>query len=268
MDAKRLRLENVLYGLGIYGPARTLYGLTAGREGKRFRALKRHFFSQFLRAGDLVFDVGANLGSYAEIFASLGARVIALEPNPDCVSHIRRSYPGESIDVVGTAVGSAAGVASIRLADRSDMSSMSEDWIRSIQEAQRIDDAVWANQITVPVITLDSLVQRYGMPKFIKIDVEGFEESVLGGLSNQPPLLSFEFNTNFLDAATRCLQTLGSSSDCSFNFVIGEPLKFELKDWVGMDQLRARLQALDRSVGYGDIFAKQKSVDIGEAPRN
>jgi FkbM family methyltransferase len=264
MDAKRLRLEHALYGLGLLGPARKLYSFTAGREAKRQRALKRNFFSQLLSPGDLVFDVGANLGSYSEIFASLGARVIALEPNPDCVSHIRRSYPSGLIDVVGTAVGSSAGVATIRLAERSDMSSMSADWIHSIQDAQRMDDSIWAREITVPIITLDSLIARYGTPKFIKIDVEGFEESVLSGLSKQPPILSFEFNTNFLDAAIRCLRSLGNVGECSFNFVIGEPLKFELEEWVDVNQLCAQIHSLEKEVGYGDIFAKLNSANLAE----
>jgi FkbM family methyltransferase len=244
--------------LGLFRPARTLYGLTAGREGKRQRLLKRLFYSQLLVPGDLVFDIGANLGSYAEIFASLGARVIAVEPNPDCVSHIRRSHPGGLIEVVGTAVGSSAGVATIRLAERSDMSSMSADWIRAIREAQRIDDSIWSNQITVPVITLDSLIERYGIPKFIKIDVEGFEESVLNGLSTQPPVLSFEFNTNFLDAAVRCLKTFERGVNCSFNFVVGEPFKFELNEWVAVDELCSHLESLGKQRGYGDIFVKEE----------
>ncbi len=256
MDAKRLKAENVLYGLGLLGPARALYALTGGRGAKRQREIKRQFFSRLVGSGDLVFDIGANLGSYAEIFASLGARVVALEPNPDCVSHIRRSYPG-LIDVVGAAVGGRAGVATIRLADRSDMSSMSAEWIRAIGEAQHIDESVWANQITVPVITLDSLIEKYGVPRFIKIDVEGFEESVLGGLSTRPPLLSFEFNTSFLDAAMRCLGKLKQVTNCSFNFVIGEPFKFELPEWVGVDQLRAGLMSLEKNVGYGDIFVRE-----------
>jgi FkbM family methyltransferase len=256
MDAKRLRAEHVLYGLGLLRPARTLYALTGGREAQRQRKLKRNFFSQFLAPQDLVFDVGANLGNYSEIFASLGARVIALEPNPDCVSHIRRSYPGNLIDVVGAAVGASAGVATIRLAERSDMSSMSPEWIRAIREAQGLDDSVWSNQITVPVITLDSLIEKFGIPKFIKIDVEGFEESVLRGLSTQPPILSFEFNTNFPEAALRCLECLKLTEKCLFNFVIGEPFKFELSEWVEMPQLCSKLGSLVKTLGYGDIFVK------------
>jgi FkbM family methyltransferase len=260
MDERRLRVENLLHGLGLFGPARTLYGLTIGRKAKHGRALKRSFFSKLLAPGDLVFDVGANLGSYAEIFASLGARVIALEPNPDCVSHIRRSYASESIDVVNTAVGSSGRIATIRLAQRSDMSSMSADWIHAIQQAQQIKDTVWANQLTVPVITLDSMIEQYGMPKFIKIDVEGSEESVLQGLTSQPPLLSFEFNTNYREAAFRCLQMLASSNDCLFNFVIGEPVRFELDEWVDADRLRAKLESVNTREGYGDIFALRNTT--------
>lgn len=260
MDARRLRAEHLLYGLGLYGPARAIYGFTAGRKAKRSRKLTRDFFGHLLAPGDLVFDVGANLGNYAEIFASLGAHVIALEPNPDCVSHIRRSYPSESIEVVNTAVGSCGGVATIRLAQRSDMSSMSAEWIQAIRDAQRVEDTVWANQIAVPVITLDSLVAMYGMPRFIKIDVEGFEENVLEGLSTQPPILSFEFNTNFLEAAVRCLGKVKNISDCSFDFVVGEPLNFELDEWVDANQLCLHLRSLEQHLGYGDIFVRRGVV--------
>ncbi len=262
MDARRLRVENVLYGLGLYGPARTIYGLTAGRDAKRQRLLKRAFFSEFLEPGDLVFDVGANLGSYSEIFASLGARVVALEPNPDCVSHIRRSYPGPLINVIATAVGATPGVATIRLAERSDMSSMSSDWIQAIRAAQGLDERIWANQITVPIITLNSLIEKYGMPKFIKIDVEGFEESVLNGLSIQPPILSFEFNTNFLDTTLRCLQIFNGMEHYSFNYVIGEPFRFELNEWVQLEQICAAIGSLTMNSGYGDIFVKERSASL------
>lgn len=257
MDSKRLRAEDVLHGLGVFGISRALYGFTSsGRRGREDRARKRHFYSQFLASGDLVFDVGANLGSYADIFASLGARVVALEPNPDCVSHIRRSYSGQAIDVVNTAVGRDPGLATIRLAKRSDMSSMSADWIQAIQKAQTLDTSVWERELTVPVVTLDSLIARYGIPKFIKIDVEGLEEEVLQGLSVQPPLLSFEFNTNFLSSALRCTRLIAATDRSEFNFAIGEPHRLELSQWVDGQELCSALEFLDRSIGYGDVFAR------------
>jgi FkbM family methyltransferase len=186
----------------------------------------------------------------------LGARVVALEPNPDCVYHIRRSYPGPSIDVVNAAVGRHPELATIRLAKRSDMSSMSADWIQAIRKAQDLDEAVWDRELTVPVVTLDSLVANYGTPKFIKIDVEGFEEDVLQGLSVQPPLLSFEFNTKFLGSALRCVQLVPAASHSEFNFAVGEPHRLELSSWVDASRLCSALERLDPAIGYGDVLVR------------
>jgi FkbM family methyltransferase len=256
MDANRLRLEHALYGLGLFTPARKLYALTAGRKGRRDRTRKREFFSHLLNQADLVFDVGANLGNYSEIFASLGAKVVAVEPNLECVYHIRRSYPSLGIEVVSASVGASSGVASIRIAERSDLSSMSREWIDAIRQIQKFDDSVWAAEVPVAVITLDSLIQKYGTPKFIKIDVEGFEENVLAGLSTLPPLLSFEFNTHCIDSAFRCLERVPLRKDYLFNFVVGEPFKFELENWVDLQAIRGALEKLPKQSGYGDIFVR------------
>ncbi|HRF81237.1 MAG TPA: FkbM family methyltransferase, partial [Flavobacteriales bacterium] len=40
---------------------------------------------------------------------------------------------------------------------------------------------VWDRAIEVPVTTLDRLIDQYGRPAFVKIDVEGFEDEVLVG---------------------------------------------------------------------------------------
>jgi FkbM family methyltransferase len=256
MDSKRLKAEQVLYGLGVFGAARNFYGLTNGRRARQDRVEKRHFYSQFISTEDLVFDIGANLGSYADIFASLGAKVVALEPNPDCVNHIRWSYPDRSIDTISAAVGKSPGVATIRLARRSDMSSMSAGWIQAIRKAHNLDDSVWDVELTVPVVTLDSIIAKYGVPKFIKIDVEGLEEDVLQGLSVQPPLVSFEFNTNFLDSALKCTQLLPAAAHSRFNFAIGEPHKLELSNWVDASQLCSALERLDPASGYGDVLVR------------
>jgi predicted RNA methylase len=45
---------------------------------------RSEFYSQFVSSGDLVFDVGANVGNRSKIFSRLGARVIAFEPQPAC----------------------------------------------------------------------------------------------------------------------------------------------------------------------------------------
>ena len=59
---------------------------------------KLKFYSQFIKKGDLVFDVGANLGNRTKIFLKLGARVVAIEPQPFCMSRLKSFYQKNKVD--------------------------------------------------------------------------------------------------------------------------------------------------------------------------
>src|SRR5262245_33095825 len=59
---------------------------------------ERQFYRQFIKRNDLVFDVGANRGAKTDALLSLGAQVVAVEPNPVCVEFLRSRYA----DVLGS----------------------------------------------------------------------------------------------------------------------------------------------------------------------
>jgi 16S rRNA A1518/A1519 N6-dimethyltransferase RsmA/KsgA/DIM1 with predicted DNA glycosylase/AP lyase activity len=50
------------------------------------------FYRQFIKPNDLVFDVGANIGNYTAIFLALGARVLAIEPQAECMAQLRARF--------------------------------------------------------------------------------------------------------------------------------------------------------------------------------
>jgi hypothetical protein len=106
------------------------------------------------------------------------------------------------------------------------------------------------------MVTLDSLIARFGSPSYIKIDVEGCEDQVLSGLSNCPPLLSFEFNRVFLEPALRALDN-PIFANAEFNYTSVDPVKFELPNWVDKDQLKQHLAGTNSVAGIGDIFARR-----------
>lgn len=138
------------------------------------------------------------------------------------------------------------------------MSSMSEDFMRVLQEQHAEYQGMWNKKVRVPMLTLDTLIENYGMPNYVKIDVEGFEEHVLDGLSSQPPLLSFEFNLAYLDAAFRCLDKLVFSPTSAFNFVFGENAKFEFTEWIGQkDELKRHLGKMKTIDTNGDVFVRK-----------
>jgi FkbM family methyltransferase len=205
-----------------------------------------------------VFDIGANVGMLAETFASLGARVVALEPNRDCLRHIEISYGNSRIETIQAVAGPKNGLAVLNVSDeRDDISSVSEDWIAAIKSQHSEYKNLWSRRLTVPMLTLDTLVEQYGTPYFIKIDVEGFEESVLDGLSSQPPLLSFEFNLAYYEATLRCLHKPVFSPESKFNYAFGDPTDFELPSWVSRLELEGILGAMPRGDKHGDIFVQR-----------
>lgn len=253
-------MEEILWITGLHGTARSLYRVTAGRQTAASREMIKGFYARLLPSGSLVFDIGANVGALSAILSSLGNRVIALEPNADCVRHIQLSYPDQGIEVIQAVAGPCNGLASLNLSDeKDDMSSLSKEWMAAIQKQHKEYCRLWSKQIAVPMLTLDTLIKHYGMPYFIKVDVEGFEEPVLGGLSVQPPLVSFEFNAAFLPAAMRCLDMKVFASGSIFNFAMGDLTRLELENWIGRQELKEVLSRMEHRDRHGDIFVKVPS---------
>jgi FkbM family methyltransferase len=254
-------MEELLWVSGLHAPARFLYSFTFGRQAALARNKMREFYRGILPPGALVFDIGANVGVLSAVFASLGAKVVALEPNPDCVRHIQLSYGEKQIEVIQAAAGAKNGLAVLNVSDEIDVrSSVSDDWMKTMGGQDESYRGIWTRKNVVPMLTLDTLIEHFGMPQFIKIDVEGFEEKVLSGLSAQPPMISFEFTAAFLAPAMRCLDMEVFREGSKFNFAYnadwGYPARLENETWLEKKDLKKPLSDIEGSDKQGDIFVK------------
>lgn len=250
-------LRETLIGLPIYKPLRFVYQSVFDKEAVLRRRSRRQFYSSFIREADLVFDVGANLGNYAEAFLEVGATVVAIEPDPRNVKILRKRLH-KAVCIEECALGRNEGTAQLRIADRDDVSTLSEDWARKAQ-------AHWQGTVPVQVCTLDSLARRHGIPKYVKVDAEGYDAEVLRGMSFAPPMVSFEFQPVDMGIAQECIKLLRGRS---FNFVIEERAQFELDHWVNAGEMLAVLARCCNSVAYGDVFAKSDSVFPAKSSHN
>ncbi len=228
--------------------------------GIPFRLLRlRRFYGSFLKRGSLVFDVGAHLGNRVRAFRSLDARVVALEPQKSCESVLRRLYgDDERVQILPEAVGEAPGEARLYVApENPTMSTLSAHWISRIQEHYPEQEIRWDRTETVRVTTLDELIERFGTPDFVKVDVEGFEPQVLQGLSEAVPALSFEFLPAALDSAFSCVRRLEELGEYEFNYSLTERMRLELSDWCDAEELRRRLQRMRPGEPSGDVYARR-----------
>ncbi|WP_420645257.1 FkbM family methyltransferase [Candidatus Leptofilum sp.] len=216
----------------------------------------RRLYGRFIRQGDLCFDVGAHVGNRLRIWRQLGARVVALEPQPLFFETLQRLY-GRSpqITLLDQAVGAEPGEATLHISQRTPtVSTLSANWMQTVRRDDSFAGVAWETAVPVPVTTLDELIGEYGRPAFCKIDVEGFELEVLRGLSMPIPAFSFEFIPVALDVALGCIDRLEALGRYRYSYAPGEAHHLGAK-WHSAKAMRHFLQQQSPQSGSGDIYA-------------
>lgn len=219
----------------------------------------RELYRPFLSPGDLAFDVGAHLGDRTAAFSALGARVVALEPQPPFSSWLERLVGGRpGVTVLRSAVGPEPGVASLAVSSANPtVSTLATGWRERIGTANPSFRGVrWEAEVEVPVTTLDALIETHGLPRFCKIDVEGFEAQVLAGLSHPIPALSVEFVAGTLEVTRACMDRLSALGDYRYNAVQGEGRRFVFPEWVTSEEAEAWLTSGAGGASSGDLYAR------------
>ena len=227
------------------------------RRGERRRQIR--FYRGFIDRDDLCFDVGANIGNRTELFLAVPARVVAIEPQVSCQQTLEERYGDEPrFELVRAALGAAPGEAELRKTSAgSAFASLSPEWIDGTRASGRFGSFDWDQTEHVAVTTLDALIEMFGEPTFCKIDVEGYERSVLEGLSRPVRAVSIEFAPEFLDSTRECVSRLQELGAYEFNYSLNETLELARNWWMRPAELLAALEPLrDNPRVFGDVYAR------------
>ena len=196
---------------------------------------ERRLYAAFVCSGDLVFDIGANEGMKSAAFLSLGARVVAVEPDPWCVRQLERRFYRQiasgRFTLLPAAIGREPGTILLRqFTERGRNASASESFLQSVasQMGQPVDSVI------VKMIPTGVLLRQFGVPAFMKVDVEGMDADVLAGLPQRPTCLSFEFNLapQLVASTEACIAEVIRLGFTQENFTEAANTTLLLSDWV------------------------------------
>jgi len=207
----------------------------------------------------LIFDIGANRGKYSEVYAiNSNNTIISIEASPKMYTILKNNmskYP--NVKTLEYAVSNTDSEYITFFDCESDtLSTLDINWLTS-NESRFGNHHGRFNPIQVKTISVDKLIEIYGLPDMLKIDVEGAEECVIKSLSKKVPVLLFEWAAEWKDSlklAIDHLTNLGFSQfhvqkEDRYNYT---PLSYELS----ANECKMILDFSVNKVDWGMIWAK------------
>ena len=257
------KLESIInnspfYNIIRFNPLTDLIIETKTRRTKK--AIQ--FYSSFLdtrSTNKLIYDIGANKGNKVKAFLRMGFEVVAAEPERKALSTLRWRYgTNKNVIILDNGVSDKESTLTIHIAEnRSGLNTVSEKWVDSLEKEQTNrwhKKHRFKKQYEIKAVTLDQLFKNYGLPYFIKIDVEGYEKNVVMSMSSLPSFTSFETNLpEFLEETIECINHLASlSNKITFNYSMAD--KLELQEWISANEMIKILR--NSGIRYMEIICR------------
>jgi FkbM family methyltransferase len=215
-------------------------------------------YQPIINTNDLVFDIGGWRGSFTKAFRNLGARVIVIEPQPILNKFLRKKFKDDNnVTILWNGVDEKKGELPMFINPTDTCSaSFLEEW----RKKRNYQDTSVSKKIMVPIITLEELIKRFGRPKVIKLDVEGFEYRAIKGLKTEVPFIAFEITTACRREIPLILKKLSMRDKhlkLNLTFSQNESKGFIFANWKRPEEILNYLK--NRETIDGDIYVKMSS---------
>jgi len=154
----------------------------------------------------MFFDIGANIGNWALANIDKCDKIISVEASPITFNRLVDNCKNDKIILLNYAVCNNNGNdITFYQADCDVISTINKDWLTS--DTSRFYNYPY-KEIICKTISIDKLIEDYGIPDFIKIDVEGGEYDCITSLTQKIKLISFEWASETNTVTLQCIDYL------------------------------------------------------------
>jgi FkbM family methyltransferase len=252
------RIKSIAIAFDQYQNFRSVYRFFKRRNEREAETLLAQLGNLEL-SGQLVFDIGANIGAVTEALLELGSRVVAIEPNISLISEIQARCSNDvNLTILPIAISSSATISKFYISEFIGQSSFREDWSDSKKAPQ---------VVFVPTLPFSELVKAFGKPHYVKIDVEGHELDVFLGMKEQIPLVSFEFHMDQprISEAVKIMERYRTLGGFTANLILEGESSMYFPEWIAYPTFEAEFLKLcekekGRSASYGQLLMKAVST--------
>jgi FkbM family methyltransferase len=203
----------------------------------------------------MFFDIGANIGQWTLANIDSCSRIISVEPVPNTFARlVSACETKQNVTCINFAVCNNNGEDVVFYESNiNTLSTLNPEWLTS--ERSRFANIGYST-IRCKSIGIDSLIEQYGKPDLIKIDVEGGEYRTISSLTQLVDLLCFEWASELNDVTFACLDHLHNLGFREFSIQYEDSYTYRPSTFTTIDAVRAELAATTPKQHWGMIWAR------------
>jgi FkbM family methyltransferase len=202
----------------------------------------------------LIFDIGANIGRYALSNYQPSDNIICVEASPSTFRTLcNNTNNHNNIKCINFAVtNSSEDYVTFYDSPINTISTLDKAWLSDT--SSRFYGTHY-NEILVPTISIDRLIETYGIPDILKIDVEGAENIVIKSLSKKCNILCFEWATEWNAKTFECIDHLHMLGYDKFHIQMGDAYTYRPSIFeYSVNQLKEKLTTTKNKIDWGMIW--------------
>jgi FkbM family methyltransferase len=209
----------------------------------------------------MYFDIGANVGKWALANINSCDRIISIEASPITFNMLVNNCKHDNITLLNYAIcNNDRKDITFYQSDAHTISTINKDWLS--HPKSRFYQYANYKEIRCRTLLMDDLIEHYGMPDLIKVDVEGGEYECISSLTQKVPLLCFEWASELNDISIKCIDYLYNLGFNKFYIQYEDAYTFRPKDsdFYDMNTVKTKLfssiSEKDWKLNWGMIWCK------------